>query len=324
MAAARRARGQRGRAPVGAAVLALVIEKPSYGYEVWQRFEQRFGSLLDVGSSRIYQVVNGLLDEGLIEQVPGGGVGSRRQPKPRYRATARGAREHRRWLAEELRDDPLRSELHRRLLAIGANDAPTMLELVDRYEQACLDEMAQIGGHARTSAVAVRDRLLAEEQRLVLEARLKWILFARRQAAGDSRRRAAGGTGVSLLTLERATKRFSSGQRETVALREVSLDIAAGECVGRLRAAALRSHHAAARRRRPAAARRGRGALRRTRPRAPRGRDAGHRDRLLQPRLRSDAGRDARGPRGRRAARPRRGPHTRPRARRRRARARRR
>ncbi len=190
MAAARRAKGQRGRAPVGAAVLALVIEKPSYGYEVWQRFEERFGSLLDVGSSRIYQVVNGLLDEGLIEQVPG--RGSSRQPKPRYRATAAGASEHRRWLAEELRDDPLRTELHRRLLAIGADDAPTMLELVDRYEQACLDEMARLGRGARATATAVRDRLLAEEQRLVLEARLKWILFARRQLQAQS---AAAGNG---------------------------------------------------------------------------------------------------------------------------------
>ncbi len=36
---------------------------------------------------------------------------------------------------------------------------------------------------------------------------------------------------MSLLTLEHATKRFSSGQRETVALRDVSLDLAAGECV---------------------------------------------------------------------------------------------
>jgi ABC-type multidrug transport system ATPase subunit len=36
---------------------------------------------------------------------------------------------------------------------------------------------------------------------------------------------------VTLLALEHATKRFSSGQRETVALRDVSLDVGAGECV---------------------------------------------------------------------------------------------
>jgi molybdate transport system ATP-binding protein len=36
---------------------------------------------------------------------------------------------------------------------------------------------------------------------------------------------------VSLLELEHATKRFTSGQRETLALRDVSLELRAGECV---------------------------------------------------------------------------------------------
>ena len=158
-----------------------MIEKPSYGYEVWQRFEARFAGVIDVGASRIYQAFDSLLDEGLIEQLPGADGGSRRQPRPSYRATGAGTRAHRAWLAEELRGDPARLELNRRLLAVGADDVSTLLQVVDRYEQACLDEMSQLGGHARTSAAAVRDRLLAEEQRLVLEARLKWILFARRQ-----------------------------------------------------------------------------------------------------------------------------------------------
>jgi ABC-type sugar transport system ATPase subunit len=36
---------------------------------------------------------------------------------------------------------------------------------------------------------------------------------------------------VSLLALEHATKRFTSGQRQTLALHDVSLELAAGECV---------------------------------------------------------------------------------------------
>ena len=36
---------------------------------------------------------------------------------------------------------------------------------------------------------------------------------------------------MSLFVLEHATKRFTSGQRETVALRDVSLELRAGECV---------------------------------------------------------------------------------------------
>jgi DNA-binding PadR family transcriptional regulator len=171
---------------VNAAVLALVIEKPSYGYEVWQRFDVRFGGVLEVGSSRIYQAVNGLLEDGLIEELPGAAEGSRRQPRPCYRATERGTLAHREWLAEELHGDPTRLELNRRLLAAGANDRATLLAVVDNYEQACLDEMAALrtGGGVDADGdgdAAMRDRLLAEERRLVLEARLKWILFARRQ-----------------------------------------------------------------------------------------------------------------------------------------------
>jgi hypothetical protein len=41
------------------------------------------------------------------------------------------------------------------------------------------------------AGAAVRDRLLAEERRLVLEARLKWILFARRQLQPTVPRRSA-------------------------------------------------------------------------------------------------------------------------------------
>jgi DNA-binding PadR family transcriptional regulator len=174
-------RRRQGRTPVNAAVLALVIEKPSYGYEVWQRFEERFRGVLEVGSSRIYQAVDGLLDDGLIEELPGAAAAGRRQPRPCYRATARGAQAHREWLAEELRGDPTRIELNRRLLATGAHDALALADVIDRYERACLDEMAQLRTVVRDAAPTLRDRLLAEERRLVLEARLKWILFARGQ-----------------------------------------------------------------------------------------------------------------------------------------------
>lgn len=176
-----------------AAVLALVIEKPSYGYEVWQRFEARFAGVIDVGASRIYQAFDGLLEGGLIEQLPGAAGGSRRQPRPCYRATARGANVHRTWLAEELRSDPTRLELNRRLLVAGADDVPTLLAVVDRYEQACLDEIAALPTDIRSEPGAMRDRLLTEERRLVLEARMKWVLFARRQleAAGAPPRRHA-------------------------------------------------------------------------------------------------------------------------------------
>lgn len=165
--------------PVLAAVLALVIERPSYTYELWKRFEARFVELHPLSKGRIYQVVDQLQRRALIEEFDTE-PGNVRQPRLRYRATAAGARAHRLWLASTLHDDPRREELLRRLLATGARDARAMLQIVDLYEKACLEDMA-----LRTPAEAVasgdlRDRLVAEERRLAHDARLRFIAFARR------------------------------------------------------------------------------------------------------------------------------------------------
>lgn len=183
--------------PVVTAVLALVIERPSYGYELSQRFDERFGTLYPVSRSRIYQVLNQLLAQGLIEQLPvEHEVQNRRQPKPHYRATPEGARSHRDWMAAAIRDDPRREELLRRLLATSARDARAMLQVVDSYERVCLDEMArssdeageQSGGEPALGA-RLRDLLLAEEHRLAHEMRLNFIAFARRHINAEIDRR---------------------------------------------------------------------------------------------------------------------------------------
>jgi len=171
--------------PAVEAVLALVIEQPGYAFQLWKRFEKRFGHLYPVGKPRIYQVVDRLVDQGLVE-VLNEDSGSTRQPRTRYRATAEGARRYREWLAGGIRDDPRREELLRRLLATGVNDAPSMLRVVDIYERAYLDDMAHAtvvppdNGPARDSVAALRDTLIDEERRLTREAQLKFINFARR------------------------------------------------------------------------------------------------------------------------------------------------
>lgn len=166
--------------PVLAAVLALVIERPSYAYELWKRFEARFEELHPLSKTRIYQVLDQLQRRGLIEDLPSE-VPNLRQPRVEYRATAEGARAHREWLAATLRDDPRREELLRRLLATGARDARIMLQIVQIYERACLDDMARKGPRDTVAGGDLRDRLIAEERRLAHEARLRFIAFARRQ-----------------------------------------------------------------------------------------------------------------------------------------------
>jgi DNA-binding PadR family transcriptional regulator len=161
-------------------VLALVLEQPSHPYEVWQRFDERFGSLIPVGTSRIYKAVKSLRDNGLVEEFQPGSTRA-------YRATAVGARTHREWLAEDMRDDPLRVELQRRLLSLTVHDTTAVLDVVSRYERACAAEVAAAplppegaqGDSAAEIVDTLRQQLLAEERRVMLQARLAWIAFAR-------------------------------------------------------------------------------------------------------------------------------------------------
>lgn len=171
--------------PAVEAVLALVIERPGYAYQLWKRFETRFGHLYPVGKPRIYQVVDQLVGQRLVEALEEAS-GSARQPRTRYRATAEGARRYREWIAGSIRDDPRREELLRRLLATGVNDARAMLSVIDTYERAYLDDMAHVPvtpveeGEGRDKVATLRDTLIDEERRLNQETQLKFVTFARR------------------------------------------------------------------------------------------------------------------------------------------------
>lgn len=180
------------------AVLGLVIEKPSYGYELLQRFGARYGELLQVSSpSHVYAALNRLQRAKLIELAPDADSDDgrseeekARQPKIPYRATADGARAFRGWLADRLRDDEQRVELMGRLIAVGARRPDALSEIVDRYEQECVAASQRMPLFDRDPARAAAEtdhefmmRLVAEERRFTLEAQMGWIAFAREEMA---------------------------------------------------------------------------------------------------------------------------------------------
>lgn len=209
-------RGHRGnglksslRSPVNYAVLGLVIEKPSYGYELMQRLQTRYGELLEVSSpSHVYTALDRLQKERLIvhhDRDPGPEPADEdaptRQPKVTYRATADGAVVYRQWLAEQLRDDGARVELIGRLIATGARDLRAIGDLIDRYETECVAASQQLPLADRTAADAgvehERDfvrRLVREERRFVLEAQLRWIDLAREELRARAARQSGDTT----------------------------------------------------------------------------------------------------------------------------------
>jgi DNA-binding PadR family transcriptional regulator len=184
------------------AVLGLLLERPSYGYEVLTRFRRVFeAAQWGISPQGLYASLDRLERDGLIEPVLARHDASRRQPKTRYRVTRRGASELRRFLATPISADPSRAELLVRLQCAGggaARDTDALLATLNGYEQACLDELGRIGGEAPGERSAASDllleRLVVEERRLGIQARLMWIDYARRElrrAAGEPRQRRA-------------------------------------------------------------------------------------------------------------------------------------
>lgn len=179
------------------AVLGLLLERPSYGYEVLVRFRRAFDAAQwAITPQGLYASLDRLERDGLIEPVAARGRdASRRQPKTPYRVTPTGARELRRFLDAPISADPSRAELLVRLQCAAAGDSGSLLEMLDGYEQACLDELGRIGGEAPTPRAAASrsllERLALEERRLGIQARLMWIDYARqelRDGAGERRR----------------------------------------------------------------------------------------------------------------------------------------
>lgn len=169
-------------------MLALLIERPTYVYELSQRFDDRFGELLPIATGTVYKAVDGLLKRGLVERMAIEGEEDRRQPKPHYRATADGARMLRQSLADDMRGDPFQADMLQRLMSVSVQDARAMLDLVDRYERVCLEQLGSLApppppllGESQTSFATLRGELVAEERRLALEAQMKWVAYARRR-----------------------------------------------------------------------------------------------------------------------------------------------
>jgi DNA-binding PadR family transcriptional regulator len=189
------------QASVNWAVLGLVIEKPSYGYEIGRRFIARFGGFIPASLSNIYTTLDRLVRMGLLEpthvQVT---TASGRQHKLHYRATSEGARAYRAWLARRLRATDQRSELLLRLLSVCLRGVPALDEVLERYEAECVQERARLHERAQRPAAdpelmpELLQRMIDDERRSMLAAQFDWVQRMRAEL-GDhlerQRRRAA-------------------------------------------------------------------------------------------------------------------------------------
>ena len=169
------------RSLVNWALLGLVIDRPSYAYELAQRFERIYEGALQLSSvSHIYVALGTLKERELVEEIAG--TRSGRQPKPHYRATASGLAHYRDWLGAQIGEDRQRQRLFVLQLAALTRRPEMALEVIGRVEATCLAEAGESPLPGQGEGVPqLVERLIAEERRLAIGARLAWVEYAREQ-----------------------------------------------------------------------------------------------------------------------------------------------
>lgn len=166
------------------ALLGLIIERPSYAYELARRFERTYDGAIALSSvSHVYTALANLRERGLVEEIRNPGPEPR--SKRRFQASKLGEDEHARWLIGQVAEDRKRQRVLSVQLGALAQDPRRAMAVLDEYEQACLAEIAAApaGGREEHGPGVTRlvARLAGEETRLSVAAKLKWAQYARAQ-----------------------------------------------------------------------------------------------------------------------------------------------
>ena len=168
--------------PVNWALLGLVIERPSYAYELAHRFERTYEGALSLSSvSHVYTALATLRERRLVEEAPGTRVTPR--SRRRYEATAQGLDAHSQWLVGQVSEERRRQRLLVAQLGALARTPQRAIEVLDAYEQACMIEAAAAppAGEGIPGTTGLVARLIGEEARLTVAAKLRWVQYARTQ-----------------------------------------------------------------------------------------------------------------------------------------------
>lgn len=194
-----------GRSPRVWLVLGLVIERSSHGYEIAQRYEDRFGWLLPMSGSSVYAALERLRADGHLEEVAEQEPfdDARSRGRRCLRATRAGAQAYRHWLAGRMRDNPQSFELLGRLGSITVLGVRGALDVLERFERECVDDLKGLPlldervGTGECDAGELGRWLAVDRQRRALRADLDWaadarsavLLYAKRHESGVERGR---------------------------------------------------------------------------------------------------------------------------------------
>ena len=159
--------------PIHHAVLGLLEDGPSYGYELKANLESAIGPQFgELNIGHIYQVLDRLVRDGLVS---GREVAQRDRPdKVVYRSTKAGRLELERWLAEpSVRRAGYRDDFFLKLFVASRSDAQGVRDVVRVQREALLAELSVLTGLKRKHRDEPLVALLIEAATLHTSANLK-------------------------------------------------------------------------------------------------------------------------------------------------------
>lgn len=165
-------------------ILGLLAEEPLHGYEVKQRFEGLFGGSWDLNIGSVYQALQRLERDGLVEPIGERGDRGRQS----YRATAAGISALQEWLEDpSWQPQLLRDELYVKLLLMARDSNGRLDRLLRRQRHLYLQHLRDLAEQERAAREVGRAHLalLYLAGRLHIEADLKWLDACAEQLGRD-------------------------------------------------------------------------------------------------------------------------------------------
>jgi PadR family transcriptional regulator PadR len=165
-----------GRSPVKAAALAVLLEGPTYGYDVAKRINRRMGASWHVKEKHIYPVLRSLEETGLVwsqERPIEGPPYSRRF----YHPTDEAVRARREWLITPPVGSILRADIHARLAFSSEEEIPELLRALREWRVDLLEEIEE-NAETETPRVSWLGTVMSLYRAAVdkrLKAEVEWV-----------------------------------------------------------------------------------------------------------------------------------------------------
>lgn len=151
----------------------MIESGSSYGYEVKQSLEGKFGDLLpEINAGQVYTTLNRLERDGLIS---GQAIPDDNRGKRVFELTPLGESALRAWVESPERRPQLRDEFLLQFIVAADTGLVDPLELIDRQRMAYLQSLRELDTLLETRATTAAAALLVEGAILHVKADLEWL-----------------------------------------------------------------------------------------------------------------------------------------------------